>query len=364
MEIFLQGTPGLEGALADEARALGLADLRVVAGGVITSGDMAVAMRANLWLRGAGRVLIRVAEFRAPHLAQLDRRARGVDWAAILRPDRPWRVEATCRSSKIYHQRAAAQRIEGAITDALGVGPTAEAAIVVKLRIEDDLAQLSLDTSGESLHKRGTKPFVGKAPMKETLAAAFLRLCDWRVDEPLVDPMCGSGTFLIEAAGLAAGRAAGADRHFAFEDFAGFDAAQWAAMRAHDTIPPPPSPRIFGFDRDQGAIAGAGRNLAQAGLGDWVALACQPISALVPPCADHGLVVVNPPYGARIGNRKQLFGLYGAFGTVMAAQFKGWRVGLVTSDDGLARATGLSWASTSAPISFGGLTVKLWQTRL
>ena len=364
MEIFLQGTPGLEDILAEEARSLSFSGVQSVAGGVICQGDLAEAMRANLWLRCAGRVLIRIAEFRAMHLAQLDKRARKLDWASILRPDRAWRVEATCRKSKIYHQRAAAERIEGAISAALGSTPNPEALIVVKLRIEDDLCTLSLDTSGESLHKRGAKEFIGKAPMKETLAAAFLRACGYHGGMPVVDPMCGSGTFLLEAAEIAARLPAGRARRFAFEDLAGFEIADWSAIRRNFSSREAEAVQFYGFDRDQGAITGARANAERAGVAEWTSFACQPLSALEPPTKQKGLVILNPPYGARIGNRKLLFGLYGAIGAVMRERFTGWQFGMVTSDEGLAKATGLTWSEVSRPVAFGGLTVKLYQSAL
>lgn len=364
MEIFLQGTPGLEDILAEEARSLSFAGVRCVAGGVICQGDLSEAMRANLWLRSAGRVLIRIAEFRAMHLAQLDKRARKLEWASILRSDRPWRVEATSRKSKIYHQRAAAERIEGAISAALGSAPTPEARIVVKLRIEDDLCTFSLDTSGESLHKRGAKEFVGKAPMKETLAAAFLRACGYHGEMPVVDPMCGSGTFLLEAAEIAACLPAGRGRSFAFEDLAGFESADWSDLRRRFTSRKAEAVQFFGYDRDQGAITGARTNAERAGVSDWISFACQPLSALEPPTKQKGLVILNPPYGARIGNRKLLFGLYGAIGAVMQERFQGWQFGLITSDEGLAKSTGLTWAEVSRPVAFGGLSVKLYQAKL
>ncbi|MCV2874661.1 class I SAM-dependent RNA methyltransferase [Rhodobacteraceae bacterium XHP0102] len=364
MEIFLQGTPGLEDTLAEEARSLSFAGVHPVAGGVICQGDLSEAMRANLWLRGAGRVLIRIAEFRAMHLAQLDKRARKLDWGAILRNDRPWRVEATSRKSKIYHQRAAAERIEGAISAALGGTPTPEAQIVIKLRIEDDLCTLSLDTSGESLHKRGAKEFIGKAPMKETLAALFLRACGYHGQFPVVDPMCGSGTFLLEAAEIAARLPAGRGRSFAFEELAGFKNADWSAMRRNFSPRKAEAVQFYGFDRDQGAITGARANAERAGVADWISFACQPLSALEPPTKQNGLVILNPPYGARIGNRKLLFGLYGAIGAVMQERFHGWQFGMVTADEGLAKSTGLPWAEVSRPVAFGGLTVKLYQANL
>jgi putative N6-adenine-specific DNA methylase len=174
--------------------------------------------------------------------------------------------------------------------------------------------------------------------------------------------MCGSGTFPIEAAEMAMGLAPGRARRFGFEDLASFDAERWTAMR--ETLPGPKHTdlRFYGYDRDAGAIANATANAERAGVSETTRFTQQAVADLTPPDGPPGLVIVNPPYGARIGNRKLLFALYGSFGTVMKTSFKGWRVGIVTSDMGLARATGLTFKNVSAPIPHGGLKVQLFQT--
>ncbi len=358
-EMFLVAPPGLEAALADEARAAGFDTPRAVAGGVETRGDWAEVWRANLELRGAVRVLVRFAGFRAMHLAQLDKRARKVNWGDVLRGDVPVQVEAVCRKSRIYHNKAAAQRVERAIADAVGA-PNGPDGVRVLVRIEDDFCQISLDSTGEPLHRRGHKEYVGKAPLRESMAAMFLRDCSFDGSQVVVDPMCGSGTFVLEAAEIAAGLLPGRSRGFAFEHLASFEADAFAAMRGGAGRDP--GVRFFGFDRDDGAIRGAQANALRAGVADWVAFRRQAISDLTPPEGPPGLVMVNPPYGARIGNRKLLFGLYGALGKVLMDQFGGWRVGLVTSDGGLAKATGLPFQPPGPPVAFGGLKVTLWKT--
>lgn len=364
LDIFLVSAPGLEAALADEARAAGFAAPEAVSGGVQLRGPWAEVWRANLELRGATRVLARIGSFRALHLAQLDKRARRFPWAETLRPDVPVRVEVTCRQSRIYHAGAAAQRIERAIAEEFGAPVVTEAtaeAVQLKARIDDDLCTFSVDTSGESLHKRGHKPAVGKAPLRETLAALFLRQCGFTGAEPVIDPMCGSGTFVIEAAEIAAGLLPGRSRSFAFERLATFDPAAWAALRG-GSQPRVPTVQFCGFDRDQGAVAGSTRNAEGAGVAGWTRFACQPVSALARPEGPAGLIMVNPPYGARIGNRNLLFGLYGALGAVLKQRFQGWRVGLVTSDAGLAKATQLPFLPAGAPVDHGGLAVRLYRT--
>lgn len=363
IEIFLSGTPGLEPLLRDEAKELGFANAQVVPGGVTCDGDWSEVWRANLMMRGAGRVLARVARFRAMHLAQLDKRARKLDWLGLLRPDVPFRVEATCRKSRIYHAGAAAERVSNAIADALGAAPVARAALVVRVRIEDDLCEISLDTSGEALHRRGHKQAVGKAPIRETLAALFLRSCGYDGSEPVLDPMCGSGTFVIEAAEIALGLAPGRARQFGFQDLASFDADAWSKVREASMKVHPTDHQFHGFDRDAGAITNATANADRAGVADVTRFTHQAVAELVPPEGPAGLVIVNPPYGARIGNRKLLFALYGSFGAVLKERFKGWRVGIVTSDKGLARATDLRFHNVSAPIPHGGLKIQLFQTK-
>ncbi|WP_425092467.1 THUMP domain-containing class I SAM-dependent RNA methyltransferase [Tropicimonas sp. S265A] len=360
--LFLAAQPGLEDALADEARAAGFDTPSVTPGGVETRGDFAEMMRANLVLSGAGRVLVRITAFRAFHLAQLDKRARKVDWGAWLPPGTPVRIEASCRKSKIYHDRAAAQRVAKAAGQAGLIPATGEARDAVRLvtRIEDDLVTLSLDTSGAPLHRRGLKEFVGKAPLRETMAALFLRQAGYDGQMPLVDPMCGSGTILLEGAAVAAGVHPGRARNFAFERFTQFEPNAWQALRG-SADPALGSTRLYGYDRDQGAIQGARQNAARAGVDTLCQFTCQPVSGLIPPVDGPGLVMVNPPYGARIGNKKLLFGLYGALGQVLRERFADWRVGIITSDAGLARATGLPLAA-GPRIAHGGLTVQLWQT--
>ncbi|TYB87974.1 class I SAM-dependent RNA methyltransferase [Oceaniovalibus sp. ACAM 378] len=358
-EIFLTVAPGLEQALAEEARTLGFADPVVVPGGVTVRGGWPEVWRANIGLRGASRVLARVGSFRVMHLAQLDKRSRRFDWSAVLRKDVPVKVEATCRKSRIYHAGAAVQRIETALRETHGITLADDAPIRLMARIEDDLCTFSLDTSGESLHKRGHKQAVGKAPMRETLAALFLRQCGFDGTEPVVDPMCGSGTFVIEAAEIARGLMPGRDRDFAFERLAGYDEAAVAALKL--ATPRDVPVRFYGYDRDTGAIRMATANADRAGVGDLTTFAAQPISDLVPPEGPPGLVMINPPYGARIGERKLLFGLYATLGKVLS-QFHGWRVGIVTSDAGLAKATGLPFLPPGPPVAHGGLKVHLFRT--
>ena len=359
-EIFLVTAPGLEDMLSAEARDAGFAVTGTMPGGVSLTGGWPDVWRANIALRGATRVLARFAEFRAFHLAQLDKRARKLDWATVLRPDVPVRVEVSTRKSKIYHAKAAAQRIERAIAEGLGAPIAADAPVQVKARIDDDLVTFSVDTSGESLHKRGHKLYTGKAPMRETMAALMLRACGYDGGEPVIDPMCGSGTFVIEAAAIAAGLLPGRDRPFAFEQLASCNPAAVATLRVRQ--PRETALRFYGSDRDQGAVNGAAENAARAGVARLTSFTRATVSELQRPDGPPGLVFINPPYGGRIGDRKPLFALYGSLGAVLRERFGGWRVGLVTNDGGLARATGLTFEPPGPPIAHGGLKVTLFRT--
>ena len=359
LDLFLAAPPGLEPWLAEELRELGYAP-QTTAGGVTVSGTWSDVWRLNLECRGATRVLARIAEFRAFHLAQLDKRARKVAWGDVLRADRPVKIEATCRKSKIYHAGAASERIARAIQEELGAPVSDDAALTLKVRIDDNNVQVSVDTSGEALYKRGHKEWVGKAPLRETMAALLLRAAGFNGKMPVVDPMCGSGTFVLEAAGMAGGWQPGRDRAFAFEHLAHFDAGAVSDLRRLDGGT---SLHFRGSDRDAGAIRGATANAERADLTQATQFDMAPVSDFAPPEGPPGLVMCNPPYGARIGNRKPLFALYGALGETLKTRFAGWRVGIVTSDGGLAKATGLS-LTESAPIAHGSLRVKLYTAQL
>ncbi|MGB3245566.1 MAG: class I SAM-dependent RNA methyltransferase [Sulfitobacter sp.] len=360
-EIFLVCPPGLENVLCEEALEKGFDGAVAVPGGVTLHGGWPEVWRANLELRGAARVLARIGSFMAFHLAQLDKRSRKFPWGDILRTDVPVKVQVTCKASKIYHAKAATQRIVTALTESHGITVSPEADMVLKVRINDNEVTISIDTSGEALHIRGHKEAVGKAPMRENLAALFLRQCGYDGTQTVVDPMCGSGTFVIEAAEIARGLKPGRTRSFAFEQLASFDSAAWDEMRASGPSAVPQG-RFYGSDRDAGAVRMATANAERAGVADSCAFACHGAAEVRPPDGPPGLVIVNPPYGARIGNKKLLYPLYGTLGKTMLAHFKGWRVGLVTSEPPLAKACGLPWQPLGSPVAHGGMKVWLWQT--
>lgn len=361
LEIFLACPPGLETLLAEEVAEKGFKHPAITPGGITTSGGWSDVWRANLELRGATRVLVRIGSFKAQHLAQLDKRARKFPWGDVLRKDVPVRVDVTCRKSRIYHSGAATQRVETAIREELGATVSADADVRLMVRIDNNKCTVSVDTSGEPLHKRGHKEAVGKAPLRENLAALFLRQCGYAGHEPVVDPMCGSGTFVIEAAEIAKGLHPGRSRLFAFESLAGFDPQAWADLKSAE-LGSASNVRAFGCDRDEGAIGMSTANAERAGVGDLTEFSCHAISDLVRPEGRAGLVVLNPPYGTRIGEKSRLHSLYAALGDTLRGRFSGWRVGLVTTESALANATRLPFLPSGPPVPHGGLKVTLYHT--
>ena len=360
-EIFLATAPGLENALYDEVKGKAFKQVKVVKGGVTIKGGWPEVWRANLWIRGASRILARVASFRVQHLSQLDMRAREIIWGDILHPHIPFRVEASCAKSRIYHSGAAAERVEKAISETLRAKSAPDADVTVMVRIDRDICTISVDTSGDLLHKRGFKAHVNKAPMRENMAALFLQQCGYKGTEPVYDPMCGSGTFVIEAAEIAARLNPGRARHFAFEKLVTFDPAEWDKMRsvtrqANDDV------HFYGSDRDEGAIKMSTDNAARAGVSAYTTFTQQSISDITPPSDSAGLVILNPPYGTRIGESKKLTPLYQSIGNVLRNNFSGWRVGIITSDATLAKATKLPFLPTSEPIQHGGIRINLYKT--
>ena len=325
------------------------------------AGDWSEVWRANLELRGATRVLVRIGGFMAFHLAQLDKRARKFPWGDVLRADVPVRVDvATSRKSKIYHAGAATQRIEAALREEAGMNVAADAPVILKVRIDDNRVTISVDTSGDPLHKRGHKPAVGKAPMRETLAAMFLAQCGFDGTRPVFDPMCGSGTFVIEAAEIAAGLQPGRSRRFGFEHLTTYG-PNAEALRRNSRLRASAA-RFYGSDRDAGVIDMAQANATRAGVDDLVSFSIANAGEATPPDGPPGLVMVNPPYGTRIGDKRALYPVYGRLGQVLRERFSGWRVGIATSEGGLATASGLPFLPDGPSIAHGGLRVRLYRT--
>lgn len=368
---FAVTAPGLEALTAQELRHLEMlpdtATLPAEPGGVAFQGDLDALYRANLHLRTASRVLLRIGDFHALAFSELRKKASRLEWQRYLLPGQPVAIRATCHKSKLYHADAVAERVAGAIADRLGQPVVRhkpgdeEAASPVQLvvvRLSHDHCTVSVDSSGELLHRRGYRQAVAKAPLRETLAAAMLLAARWDTISPLLDPFCGSGTLPIEAALLALGLPPGRQRRFAFMDWPGFDEKRWAALlaecqpRSGIVLPP-----IMASDRDAGAIRMAQQNAERAGVAQYIQFTCQAVSAIRPPAAT-GWVITNPPYGVRISGNKDVRNLYAQLGNVLRAKCPGWHVAILCNDPMLLGQTHLA-LDTAFSMLNGGIKVRL-----
>lgn len=376
MDAFAIAALGLEPLLAAELTALGITGT-TVPGGVEFRADERTIARVNLHTRIASRVLVRLARFRATAFHELERAARQVEWARVLSPGAAVAVRVTCRKSRLYHSDAVAQRVLEAMQRAVPNlriaaaaaddaaddtdGPTdTSAPQLFVVRFDRDVCTISADTSGELLHRRGYRLAVGRAPLRETLAAALLHGAAWDPTTPLLDPMCGSGTIAIEAAMVARRIAPGLQRRFAAEQWPTSDAAVWAAAREAaraEILPQAPAP-IVASDRDEGAIANARANAERAGVAGDITFRCAPISALTWPDGTGGLLISNPPYGVRVGETQGLRDLFARLGQLVRAHDAGWRVALLSADRGLERETRLTFTEVFATRN-GGIPVRL-----
>jgi putative N6-adenine-specific DNA methylase len=359
-QVFLSALPGLEPAVESEAAALGFSPRRVE-GGVELVGAPGLHQEANLRLRTASRVLLRLGHFSASDPGALERGLAGLPLQAVWDGRVVPRLSVSLNRSRFKGPDAvlaAAARAWGlASVERAGVLDEESAeGLTLLVRVEGDTCTVSADTSGEPLHRRGYRQEVSRAPLRETLAAGILVLAGYDGQAPLVDPMCGSGTFLIEGAWMSQRRAPGLARAFAFERFPGFDAAGWTQRKARAQAEALPAPRavLRGHDLNAGSLGTARRNARRAGV--TLTLERQDVRTLVPPPGlAPGWVVANPPYGKRVGDAEDLPGLYRALGATLRKAFTGWRAAvLVPEDTGLVKALALPQAR-SLPVRNGGL---------
>ncbi len=362
LELFAQTAPGLEALTQAELHFLGVGAAHAVPGGVPFSGDFSVLMRAALHLRTASRILMRMARFPAYNLRQLASRSKAIPWEHVLHAKDRVFVKAACQSSAIYHDKAASERVLEAVCIRTGGSPASvaeDATATVFLRIEHDLCTLSVDATG-LMHQRGYRQETAKAPLRETWAAAVLLLSGWDGTRPLLDPMCGSGTFPIEAACMAAGIPAGRLRRFPFLQWPSCDGQAWKALlQEADAHVHPIAVPILGADRDAGAVEAARRNAARAGVERFVSFECRPLSA-TPAMTGPGLLVCNPPWGERVGDRRHLRDLYAALGNVIRSRLPEFRVALLTPHEFLARAAGLFDTAPAVTFPSGGVRVRVY----
>ena len=352
--------PGLETVLAAELSAVGLAPGAAEPGGVAFRTDLAGFYAANLQLRTASRVLLRIAEFPARTFAELERRARRLPWAEYLAPGAAVAFRVASRKSKLYHQEGVGERLGEAAERAVpGLRFAGDEAHLFVVRLHRDRCTISADGSGELLHRRGYRQAVAKAPLRETLAAAMLLAAGWDGGAPLVDPMCGSGTIAIEGALIARRVAPGLGRRFAFERWPTFEPRVWRALRdaaraACARSAPAP---ILASDRDAGAIDSALANAGRADVAGDIEFRRAALSSIEPPSAP-GLVATNPPYGIRVGERRRLRDLYAQLGNVARRKCAGWRLVMLAAHRDLEAQVQIPFETLAATTN-GGIKVRI-----
>ena len=362
---------GLEAPLAAELAAVGAREIRTTGGGAHFRGELAACYAANLESRIATRILWRVAE--APYRSEQDvyEATHAQDWPARFRVDRSIRVDVNAIRSPLRSLEFATLRIKDAVCDRFrattGARPDVDTRapdVRIHAFLDERTLTLYLDTSGEPLYKRGWRTRTGEAPLKENLAAGIVTLTGWRGDEPFLDPMCGGGTILLEAAAIALDIAPGSRREFGFERLEGFDARLWrelrerASGREHRDRPV----AIFGADLYGAEIAKARAAVEAAGLERAVQLKQANLLELSPP-APVGVLVANPPYGVRLGEDAELAAFYPQLGDALKARFAGWRCYFLTADLRLAKLIGLK-ASKRTPLFNGPLECRLFEYRI
>jgi putative N6-adenine-specific DNA methylase len=358
---FIVVAPGLEEVCASELSKLHIGGLVLEKGGLLCQGRLKELYQMNLCLRTASRILVRFAEFPCKAFPDLYQKAVRLPWGRFVKPETPVHFQVSCKQSRLRHTARIAETLESAIHRALGrkINPEESPSQAIYVRIIDNQVTLSIDSSGELLHRRGYRQVQTEAPLRETLAAAILLLLDWTGDCPLADPFCGSGTFLIEAAQIARNDPGGLNRRFAFMNWPGYRPGLWAmlrqsALKQHTELQHP----ITGADIDPSAVAVARQNCRSNHISDWVnirhlALEDQPVQT------GPGLVISNPPYGKRLSLDKPPKVFYDVLGKHLVRAYPGWRIALLCPSKALIRATGLPFQPI-ASFDNGGVPVSLY----
>jgi putative N6-adenine-specific DNA methylase len=365
-EYYAVAAPGVADICRQELIGLGhdSGGLAMDAGGITFTGRLVDCQRANLHLRTATRILMRIEAFSATNLRRLEKKADAIAWELFLAPGAQPDVKVSSHRSRLYHTTAIVQIFRDILTRRLeGVGGPPPPAFPQTLfvRAVDDRFTLSLDSSGQPLYKRGLKAGPAVAPIRETLAAAMLMAAGYDPRQPLVDPMCGSGTFSLEAAMMAKQMAAGLKREFAFMGWPAFSEGQWEFIKreADSAVQNLVKPSIFASDADAGACDRLAEIAAANGLSDAISVAqrdffqCGADQYGGPP----GLVAINPPYGIRIGSAKKADELFRMIVRHLAQRFKGWTVALIAPRPELAH--GLPFPARRMPLFHGGLKLTL-----
>lgn len=373
MPAFFAPCPrGLEKLLADELTALGAADVQPTDGGAGFSGDWALCYRVNLHSRLASRILWQVQPpLMYRNEQDIYQMVHDLPWPRWFDVERSIRVKVTAIKSPLKSLEFITLKIKDAVCDkfrqAKGARPSVDT-LAPDMRIhaflEGTRITLYLDTSGDALFKRGVRLHTNIAPIRENLAAGILRLAEWQPGTPLLDPMCGSGTFLIEAAQMSLDIAPGIGRHFAFEKLRNFDAPLWEKLRADAQAAQKPVTAlpIYGSDLYGDALKAARRNLEEAGLGEAVSLKQANVLEIAAP-VDHGTLVANLPYGERMGELEELEALYPKLGDALKQKFGGWNAYLFTADLRMPKLIRLA-VSRRTPLYNGAIECRLFEYKI
>ncbi|HEX4927372.1 MAG TPA: THUMP domain-containing protein [Burkholderiales bacterium] len=351
-----------------ELTALGVADAAAVPGGASFSGSWDACYRANLWSRIASRILWRVGEFDYRNEHDLYAAVHALDWPKYFAVERSLRVYITAQKSPLRSLEFATLRIKDAVCDrfreATRRRPSVERTspqVRIHAFLESARGMLYLDTSGEPLFKRGWRAGAGEAPLRENLAAGIVMLSGWRPEEALLDPMCGGATLVVEAAAMARGKPPGGRREFGFQRLSAFDAGLWQGVQKEERFSPL-VPRLYASDTDAKVLGMARRNLAAAGVERWVTLERADVLERAAP-ASAGVMVMNPPYGERIGAADELARFYPKLGDALKRKFAGWRCYIFTADLRLPKLIGLA-PSARTPLWNGALECRLYEFKI
>lgn len=341
---------GLETLAAQELEQLGADAVEPGFCGVAFAGDRTLLYRVNVWARLPFRILMKLHEFPCQDAEDLYRGIQTIDWSQYLTPDLTLAVNATGKSEQLNHTHFTALQVKRAIVDQqqeqLGDRSDVELQspdVQISVHLERDVCTVSLDSSGQSLHRRGYRPAVGSAPLKESLAAALIQLSGWQPEQMFYDPLCGSGTLPLEASLKALNIAPGLFRdRFGFETWLDADPAlletliQEAEASQRESLPAP----IWGSDRDADVIEQAIVNATNCGVLNHVYFAAIDLEDVAAP-TDSGVVFCNPPYGERLGRDSDLGAFYKRLGDVLKQRFKGWTAFVLSGNKELAQAIGL-----------------------
>lgn len=364
-DLFAVTALGLESVCARELTALGLADVVLCKGGVAFQGGLEELYRANLWLRSATRVLVRLGSFGCKDFPDLYRKALRLPWGRFVKPGTRMQVKATSHGSRLMHTGRIAETVlesAGRVVGAESVSQDTPAQLIM-VRFEDNQCQISIDSSGELLHRRGYRKTIGMAPMRETLAAGILMMLNWDGSTPLVDPMCGSGTFIVEGALMGTRCPPGLTRDFAFMQWPRYRPGLWNVLQtqarsAKQLVEGP----LIGRDRDPVMVEAARCNATRAGVEGVTLFEPAELGKGDAPTR-AGVVLCNPPYGGRLGHDEALTELYRQLGDVYRSVYRGWQGAVLCPVGPLSKALGEGFDCLHL-LSNGGLEVGLHVARL